>query len=101
MKYSRKILYLLVFGLLTSCISQVALIHVNGSQGMAPALPPDVPGIDGPFPQDGEKFTFGVLYHFHYLAVHYRRDRNDFVEKTEVDYMLSRNPSHLKPDLIS
>jgi hypothetical protein len=33
--------------------------------------------------------------------VHYRRDRNDTVEKTEVDYMLSRKPSHLKPDLIS
>lgn len=61
MKYSRKILYILVFGLLTSCISQVALAHVDGSQGIAPALPSDVPGIDGPFPQDGEKFTFAII----------------------------------------
>jgi hypothetical protein len=30
-----------------------------------------------------------------------RLDIADFAEKTEVDYMLSKNPSHLKPDLVS
>ena len=35
--------------------------RVLGGVGLAPALPEDVPGLDRPFPQDDEKFTFAVI----------------------------------------
>ncbi len=35
--------------------------HVRGDRGRAPDLPDNVPGIDRPFPQDAEKFTFAII----------------------------------------
>jgi 3',5'-cyclic AMP phosphodiesterase CpdA len=35
--------------------------HVTGSVGLAPTLPPSVPGVDNAFPKDGQKFTFAIV----------------------------------------
>ena len=40
---------------------QSASARVNASDALAPALPPDVPGINRPFPQDRGKFTFAII----------------------------------------
>lgn len=35
--------------------------HVLGHEGIAPKLPPDIPGLDRPFPKSADKFTFAVV----------------------------------------
>ena len=53
-------------GLLISLItclafSHVAIAQLQGAEGLAPNLPSNIPGIERPFPQDEEKFTFAIV----------------------------------------
>lgn len=52
---------LLILTFLTGILRFPAEAHVTGSFGTAPTLPPNVPGIDNPFPQDAQKFTFAIV----------------------------------------
>lgn len=61
MIYNRKILCILITGLSILCLSNSVMGHVDGLQGMAPELSPKIPGIERPFPQDKEKFTFAII----------------------------------------
>ena len=62
---SSKIRWLALFLILgiAYCFMQYQSVsaRVDGSHGLAPALPPDMPGINRPFPQDREKFTFAII----------------------------------------
>jgi hypothetical protein len=37
------------------------LANVRGHRGLGPELPDNIPGIDRPFPQDDDKFTFAII----------------------------------------
>ncbi len=60
-KQVRRIGLILIIGMIFWAINYTVLAHVDGSYGLAPTLPPDVPGVDRPFPQDEEKFTFAII----------------------------------------
>ena len=60
-KYWRNIRVFLILVILLWSTPQAIFAHVYGTDGMAPILPPNVPGIERPFPQDEEKFTFAII----------------------------------------
>jgi len=46
---------------LTVLLTEPVWAHVTGTYGIAPTLPPEIPGIDRPFPHDTQKFTFAII----------------------------------------
>ncbi|MFC1716530.1 metallophosphoesterase [Candidatus Poribacteria bacterium] len=60
-KQKRRIALLLILGMTFWTTHHAAIAHVDGSHGLAPELPPEVPGVDRPFPQDEDKFTFAII----------------------------------------
>ena len=60
-KHTRKIGVFFVLGILLWSIPQAIFAHVYGAEGLAPTLSSNVPGIERPFPQDEEKFTFAII----------------------------------------
>jgi hypothetical protein len=51
----------LVLTVLIWVTTGVGFAQVEGRHGQAPVLPPNVPGIERPFPQDNEKFRFVII----------------------------------------
>ena len=47
--------------LFLAVLLQPAMAEVLGNEGIAPALEGDTPGVERPFPQDMQKFTFAII----------------------------------------
>jgi hypothetical protein len=56
---TRRVLFTLSLALTFACAPLFA--RVEGNRGRAPDLPDRTPGIDRPFPQDDDKFTFAII----------------------------------------
>ena len=62
MRMNQRAVLIAVCGALAfSAFALNGLAHVRGEHGIAPDLPPDIPGLERPFPQDNQKFTFAVI----------------------------------------
>ena len=59
MSFGARVRLSVLVSLLLSSVA--AFAHVTGNVGLAPILPPNTPGIDNPFPNDPEKFSFAVV----------------------------------------